>query len=532
MVAFKSGERVSQELTKTLCCCRNHCFLTARNRQTATASMDDQISNIRSSVIDGRAQTPRFRQRQLAALHSTLTKSKNDFLNAIVNDTQYTRTEAEAQYYLTLQSLKSIYLQLDPLKMIETEYSIAKGHSNLDRRVAYGCAYIVPSQTSALYSTIVPATAAIAAGNCVVLELARNLSEVNRLLRKVLPGALDRLVFVVVDKDPFDKVFKNEHCVILDGRAKEDAVSTSRAISTPLTRVAAVVDRSANVQEAASEIVRARFSFGGESAYAPDVILVNEFSVKQFCSAVAQAALSYLTSNVDAQSNGSVSHSNSARKTQSGVQSQLEEAGATLLASGSRGTVALLPAKLRSSEVLRRKINEPVLLIHPISSLDDAIDFLNSSSTEPLLAAHIFAAPESAKYLSHFTNASASFVNGIPTELLVGPQAPDGFILSVSPRYTSEMFSIPHPEAFKHTSTLTPDLTILLDGTTSSQGKKNKLKKLHDISLPQIKEGTGPPVGFFEQGLFVGLGVTLSTLIVSTTITAVYLYPAVMRRMR
>ena len=292
----------------------------------------------------------------------------------------------------------------------------------------------------------------------------------------------------------------------LDGTPKSDATSSTRAISTPLSRVAAIVDRTANLQEAATELVRARFSFGGESAYPPDLVLVDEFAVKQLCTAVSQAALSYLTSSVDAHSNGSANHSTS-RKQQPTLQKDLEASGATVLASGARGTLALLPSTMRSNEILTKKITEPLLLIHPVSSLDDAIDYLNSSSTRPLLAAHIFAAPDSAKYLSHFVSASASFVNGIPAELLIGPAAPEGFALSVSPRYTVEMFSMPHPEIYKYSSDVNSDVALLLDGSQRDQSKsKNKFAKLRDMSLPAIKEGTGPPIGFFEQGILVGLG--------------------------
>ena len=318
-------------------------------------------------------------------------------------------------------------------------------------------------------------------------------------------------------------------------RSIEVSVSTSDVISTPLARVAAVVDRSADFQQAAKDCVRARFSFGGQAAYAPDVVLVNEFSTKAFCSAVAEAALSYLTSNVDAQTNGSVSHAQHLRKARTSpsadLQKQLEEAGASVLASGTRGSVVLCPASSRSSKLLTFKITEPVLLILPISSLDDAIDLLNSTSSQPLLAAHVFAAPDSAKYLSQFVNASASFINTIPAELLVGPPAPNGFTLSVTPRYTPEMFSKPHPELFQHTSGLAPALLILLEGGKAGQGKK-EFNKLHDVSLPPINESTGPPIGFFEQGLFVGAGLVLSTIVVMSVVTVKYVAPAVTRRIR
>jgi acyl-CoA reductase-like NAD-dependent aldehyde dehydrogenase len=303
---------------------------------------------IRSSTIDGRAITPRFRQRQLAALQASLVKSRHEILSAITNDTKRTKSEAEAQYYIALQALKTLYLTLDPLKMIEEEYSLARSQSNPSKRGPYGCAYIVPSAESPFYSAVIPVAAAIAAGNCVVLELQQNLSELTSLLRKILPAALDRLTFAVVEEDVFDQDFKTRSCIVLDGRPKEDAVTTTRTIATPVSRVAAVVDRSANLQEAARECVRARFAFGGESAYAPDVVLVNEFKVSEFCSAVAEAALSYLTTNIDSHSNGSASPSQHVRQRAAGpskeLQQQLDDIAATVLASGSQGTVALLPS--------------------------------------------------------------------------------------------------------------------------------------------------------------------------------------------
>ena len=53
-----------------------------------------------------------------------------------------------------------------------------------------------------------------------------------------------------------------------------------------------------------------------------------------------------------------------------------------------------------------------------ISSLDDAIDTLNSSNQESLLALYVFAAPAAANYLTQFVRSKVSFVNHIPANLL------------------------------------------------------------------------------------------------------------------
>lgn len=52
----------------------------------------------------------------------------------------------------------------------------------------------------------------------------------------------------------------------------------------------AIVDRSADIEAAAKAITTARFSFGGYSPYAPDLVLVNEFIKKDFFEACSRYA--------------------------------------------------------------------------------------------------------------------------------------------------------------------------------------------------------------------------------------------------
>lgn len=64
----------------------------------------------------------------------------------------------------------------------------------------------------------------------------------------------------------------------------------SQLISPANARCVAIVDRSADVDEAAKAITAARFSFGGSSPYAPDLVLVNEFVKKAFFEACSRYA--------------------------------------------------------------------------------------------------------------------------------------------------------------------------------------------------------------------------------------------------
>jgi len=71
----------------------------------------------------------------------------------------------------------------------------------------------------------------------------------------------------------------------------------------------------------------------------------------------------------------------------------------------------------RDNLILSEKINEPLLLVIPISSLDDAIDTANTSDSS-LLAAYFFADAKAAKYLSQFVMSDVSLTNHIPPQLL------------------------------------------------------------------------------------------------------------------
>ena len=484
--------------------------------------MSGDTGRFQAAVIDGRSITVRFRQRQLTKLHEATQEAEADLVESTCEDSTCSKTEAQIQHLFTLEAIKRYYSEIDFEKCLEDEYSIAHSKDNLTRRSPYGYAYVVPGSRQLLYSTIVATAAAIAAGNCIALELGQTTSRLSARLRSLLGGALDNEILLIVDKDSFTPDFKSKYCISLDLRPSAGAISTSKAIATPLARTAAIVDRTADLSNAAKELVRARFSYGGGSPYAPDVVLVNEFCLQDLASAVAQHALHFLAGDINDHGsttvNGHVPTTNVSRpQKSSSLKAQLDkDQSATTIASGSRGSVVLI--RDRGSSILNPsspdvKINEPILLLHSITSMDDAVDYLNRSSS-PLLATYLFANPASAKYLSQFINASCSFTNHIPTELLVGPPAPDGFPTTTHPRFSPDMFSTPRPEAI----TVSPRSTLLgeaLDHGTDLQklSKGKKEKALLDVSLKPMKEpdgGAGP--GFFEQGILTGGSILLSTI--------------------
>lgn len=490
--------------------------------------MEDQAKTIRSSVIDGTAITPRFREKQLASLHRTLLSARSEIIHAIINDSQSHSNEATAQYLIVMQTIKALHESVNPKTLIENEYQVAKGRNHTTKRSPYGCVCITPSTCDKFYSTVVPVAAAIAAGNCVFLELLQDLSALNSILRRLLCEALLHETFAIGDAHPFDSSFVNRYCIQLDGREAEKVVSTTRTLRTPATRVVAVVDRSADVAAAAKECVKARFAFGGRSAYAPDIILVNEFEIQTFRTAVAECALRYFAVSQI----GTDKAENLARKRNGQLNTELKDkldnSSAEIVVTGDKGTIAVV--RDRQSNLFEGKLNSPLLLIAPISSMDDAINLLQDKSDSILRATYLFSAPAAAKYLGQFIPSSLTCANNIPVELLIGPAAPEGSITTLQPRYSAEMFSFASPELIE-TPNSSQALSILISSEADIKQSK-KAEEAIDISLKRVVEAFGPPVGFFEQGLLFGLSCVLVSVITAGVYSVRYSYPVLLSRFR
>lgn len=130
------------------------------------------IDRLQESVVDGRAENGRYRQDQLQSLHKTLREEAGQLCAALQADAaRSTTAEVEAEYFLTMQAVKHWYDSIDFEKDLEEEYRVAHGKDNVARRVGAGLVVVKPTSHTRLYSIVAPLAAAVAAGNCIVLEV-------------------------------------------------------------------------------------------------------------------------------------------------------------------------------------------------------------------------------------------------------------------------------------------------------------------------------------------------------------------------
>ncbi|CAK7234545.1 hypothetical protein SCUCBS95973_008972 [Sporothrix curviconia] len=477
------------------------------------SSKDMPYSGLRAAANDGRATNVFFRQTQIRRLSNELLAEKTTLMRAIADDSGNTPTEAWVEFYLTLSALKHYFAGLSPEKELHDEYRVANCQDAADAREAVGIVYIEPGAHSYLYSVIVPIGGAVAAGNCVLVVIERTLKTLPALLQKILQRCLDPDTLEITPSKVENKAFLNL-CAQVVQTGVPDAPTPTTLYSNSDALAVGVVDRTADVGKTAKALVAARFSFGGTSSYAPDVVLVNEHMKTAFLNEAARHSIQYLTQEKK-------SLSELARKfdKKSGSPSR-ESDGVQIITSGTNGEVLFV--KDRAMLMKLKKIRRKALYVHSVTSMDDAINLTNSLSnnTSTALAAYVFGAPSNCKYLSQFILSQVAFANHVPLDMLVGPPAPLNVPMTPFTRYPVSAFTILRP-VFYNKSRVAQESESFLSEDNPHVLAQKQLKFTGKLELPSERP-VKHMIGFFEQGILVGLA-TAATPILLTLGTVGYI---------
>jgi hypothetical protein len=276
---------------------------------------------------------------------------------------------------------------------------------------------------------------------------------------------------------------------------------------SPQNKVIAIVDRTADLALAAEQLVTARFAFRGTSPYAPDLVLVNEFIKKEFLEHVLRHALRFLAGSTGI-SNGTTNARE--QKKSSRVAETLQRLTDSkswklnTITQGDNGAVV----ELSNLASLPPKSQQPVFSISAITSLEHAISLIEEDldAQQSLLAAYHFGTPSTGKYLSQFVNADASFTNTIPFRLLLGPAAPSCQPVDVEKRYPSQHFTRISPAYTTPPASQATMSKVLSAGKDARKAAMELLGKATQ-EIKEKKRAESIAIGYFEQGIFIGLGV-------------------------
>jgi aldehyde dehydrogenase (NAD+) len=339
-----------------------------------------------------------------------------------------------------------------------------------------------------------------------LIELENNLRTLPSLLRKLLPQAVEADTFTIISSTPSSESLSA--CLQVFQETQIDNPTYYQLVS-PQSKVIAVVDRTADLALAAQQLVAARFAFGGTSPYAPDLVLVNEFVKREFLEHALKQSIRYLSGSDDVVANGSTKSPSPAAQKSSRVADTFKclhdsrSWKVKVITQGDNGAIV----ELSNLSAIPSSIAQPVLCVSSITSLEHAISLVDED-LEPhqtFSAAYHFGAPSSGKYLSQFINADASFVNHIPYRLLLGPTAPSFHPIDVELRYNVQHFLRATPAYISPSSS-----QAAMEKVMASKDARKAAAELLAKATQEIKEkkrAESIAIGYFEQGIFIGLGV-------------------------
>lgn len=336
-------------------------------------------------------------------------------------------------------------------------------------------------------------------------QLENNLRSLSGVLRRTLQGALHPDTFAAASSPVRDPAILNE-AIVVDQNSDERWPRANQLASPSSSCTFAVVDRTADVRIAARELTAARFGFGGSSPYAPDLVLVNEFVKSDLLQALAEETRKIASSGEKSEL--------SAPSRASGKIEALKKIDPDMQIAVRKSKAVVVDLTARNPEMLHVKTSTPVLTVHAVKSLDNAIDSIGSANAGPALAAYHFGNAQVGKYLTQFIDARVSFINHVPRELLVGPAHPAGYAVDPAARYPVEMFTLARPGFIQPSSA---DTQIAEALALADSGAAQRLLEQALTPLKAMKRKLGGGVGMFGPNLWCRCSVlTLATQVSSS----------------
>lgn len=214
---------------------------------------------------------------------------------------------------------------------------------------------------------------------------------------KHVPTVLKRIFTSALDPDSFAAVsspVQDQDILAMSVEVSQNGVSTrtdtaaNLIVSSPSLPTVAVVDRSADLDLAAQALIRARFSFGGRSPYSPDIVLVNEFIKRDFLTAVVRASIAAADALEDRRSGKEKPTARSGGGVEATIQSLRAGSGSSVRVVTESACGAVVDVQERTPDLVTRKVGGPVLVVHSMKSLDDAIDFLSRFAPDSASLSH------------------------------------------------------------------------------------------------------------------------------------------------
>ena len=271
----------------------------ARPASTAP-SIPATLHRLRATFATGKTHPIEWRIQQLTELARMMRQHEGDFADALRADlgkcqfeavlTEMSFVESEANY--AVRHLRKWVRN----KRVGTPLMALPGRSYI-RPEPKGVVLIIAPWNYPLSMVCAPLVGAIAAGNCAVMKPSEITSHTSAALARILPRYLDNDAFAVIEGGVPETTELLEHAydhILYTGNERVARIVMTAAAKhlTPVTlelggKSPCIIDKSADLDVAASRIAWGKFINAGQTCVAPDHVLVHREVATQFADTLA-----------------------------------------------------------------------------------------------------------------------------------------------------------------------------------------------------------------------------------------------------
>jgi len=255
---------------------------------------------LRQTFDSGKTRPIEWRLAQLGEIERMLRDHEGDFADALRLDlgkcrfeaimTELSFIEAEAKY-----ARKHLATWMKPQR-VRTPLMAQPGRSEIQPEPK-GVVLIIAPWNYPLSMVMAPLVGAVAAGNCAVMKPSEITSKTSAAIASILPRYLDADAFAVVEggvPETTELLAQRFDHILYTGNERVATIVMTAAARhlTPVTlelggKSPCLIDKSADLEVAASRIAWGKFINAGQTCVAPDHVLVHREVATRFVDALA-----------------------------------------------------------------------------------------------------------------------------------------------------------------------------------------------------------------------------------------------------
>jgi aldehyde dehydrogenase (NAD+) len=263
-------------------------------------SIPDTIRRLRQTFESGKTRPIDWRLHQLAEMERMMREHEQDLGDALRADlgkslfeavvTEMSFVSSEAKF-----ARKRLARWMKP-KRVGTPLMAMPGRSYIEPEPK-GVVLIIAPWNYPLAMVMAPLVGAVAAGNCAVMKPSEITSHTSAAIAKILPRYLDNDAFAVIEGGVPETTELLEHAfdhILYTGNERVARVVMTAAAKhlTPVTlelggKSPCLIDKSADLDVAASRIAWGKFINAGQTCVAPDHVLVHRDVAAKFTDVLA-----------------------------------------------------------------------------------------------------------------------------------------------------------------------------------------------------------------------------------------------------